>query len=373
MAEKLKIYACSGIGSTDGKYTYWLDNTQTVSNTQAVNTLLAHINSLYTRITYLHGISDQEKIQALNEIDWMCVALDAAQKFTDDDQKLYHAGEVISVMIQDGAFDFDSLDNTERDQHLDELLSRAAEMYADPDIKTEDLGFMEDWQSLVVDRNKVGLSKQQQQVSKKALAKAVKGLGKVDESWKENEDIAQYLTKAGTYFLYLYFTDEQLAKLPDVFKKKRQRQERIYNYCKAYFVDVYGSEAEMQEIIRTGIVQEFKEQPEDLCVAIAEGKKKGVGVITTAIVIGIKELITIITIVAGVLIAVVAAICDCVYKSNVAKYAAMDSKIINEGVPDPDDYEGLSFEGTALGTGTKKTNWLTVGLIGAAALLLLKK
>ena len=48
MSEKLKIYACSGIGSTDPQkpVEYFTDGTSTVSNTQAVNTILARINAL---------------------------------------------------------------------------------------------------------------------------------------------------------------------------------------------------------------------------------------------------------------------------------------------------------------------------------------
>ena len=376
MAERLKIYACSGIGETKSDYIYWTDNTDTISNTQAVNTLLVRINSLYTRITYLHGISDKERIQALNEIDMYCVMLDAAKRFKDDEKMLYHAGEVISVMDQDGAFDFDSLDNAERDQHLDGLLSRAAEMYGDETIKSEDLAFMADWKDQIIARNKVGLDAEQQNTTKKAMAKAVKGvkgIGAADEAWMQDKEISKYLTKAGTYFLYLYFTKDQLAKLPDVFAKKQKYQQRIYNYCKAYFVDVYGSEEDMQEVIRTGIIQEFKEDPNDLCNAIAEGKRKGVGFIITAITIGAKEFITILAIVASTLIAIVYAICDCVYKSNVKKYAAMESSIVDGGVPDPEDYDGLDFSGSALGGGSSKSKWLPVALVGAAALLLLKK
>ena len=55
MAERLKIYACSGIGESaepqQKMWDYWTDNTDCVSNTQAVNTLIALINRNYIEVT----------------------------------------------------------------------------------------------------------------------------------------------------------------------------------------------------------------------------------------------------------------------------------------------------------------------------------
>lgn len=364
MAERLKIYACSGIGEAKSDYIYWTDNTDTISNTQAVNTLLVRINSLYTRITYLHGISDKEKIQALNEIDMYCVMLDAAKRFKNDEKMLYHAGEVISVMDTDGAFDFDSLDNTERDQHLDGLLSRAAEMYGDETIKSEDLAFMADWKDQIITRNKVGLSKEEQTASRKALKKATKainGIGAADPAWMDNEELSKYLTKAGTYFLYLYFTDAQLAKLPSIFKVKRKDQQTIYNHCKRFFIDVYGSEEDMQEIIRNGIRQEFHDEPEKVCADVFSGKRESIGIATEIIVAIINAIVTLL----GVL---VTALCNMATQRDIAKYGSLKQETIDEGVPNGDDFKGLNF-----GSETKKSSWVAIALAGAAALLLFKK
>ena len=375
MSDKLKIYACSGIGEAEQKptYTYWTDNTDTVSKTQAVNSLLVLINSTYTEFKYLQ-LTPGERLQHLNDIDLYTVCLEAAKRYTEDSDALYKAGTVIGGMISAGDFNYQELDESKRDEHLDELIEKANEAF-ESELLTEKQNdvFNQWWKETIVSRNKVGLSKTAQKKSMQALNQAVKGLGDVDESWKENKDIAQYLTKAGTYFLYLFFTDAQLSKLPKKFRVKRQYQTRIYNYCKAYFVDVYGSEADMQEIIRNGIIQEFKETPEALCAAIASGKPKGVGVITTAIVIGAKEFITILAVVAGALIAIVTAICDAVYKSNVQKYAAMERSVIEGGTPDAEDYDGLEFGDDGLfGKESNKSWWLLAGA-GVLALLLARK
>ena len=378
MSGKLKIYACSGIGETDNKaFAYWTDGTNTVSNTQAVNTLLAKINLAWAQCTQMQ-ISNEDKIALLNEIDWLSVALDAAKRFKGDNEKLYHAGEVISDMAKNGAFEGTSTDLCEREEHLEELIEKANGLYSDDAIKSEDPEFMAWWKNTIVARNKVGLNFGEQQNSRKVLKKAaekiksIKGIGDVDASWTENEDIAQYLTQAGMYFLYLYFTDAQLAKLPGVFKVKHQKQLRTYNYCKSYFVDVYGSEEDMQDIIRAGIIKDCKDEPEQVCEDIASGKRKdGIGYLFGAATAaaGIKMLIELLAVISTLVVGIISAICSMVAQTNVARYAALDREVVESSVPDASDYDGLNFGG---GTGAA-SSWLPIVAIGAGLLLLLKK
>lgn len=370
MADKLKIYACSGIGSTDGaKYTYWTDNTNTVENTQAVNQLLVGINSIYTQITYLRNISKEEKISGLNQIDMLSVCLDAFKRYKDDEEKLLNAGKAISIMVVDGDFESELLDNDARDSHLDELLDKAKDLYDEDGLQFADNEFEEYWRGLMA-YNRVGLSKDEQKITISTIKKAasnVKKIGAADDSWKDNDDISKYLNNAGRYFLYLYFTDAQIAKLPDIFRKRRQYQERIYNYCKSYFVGLYGTEDDMREVIRMGIIKDTGDEPENICAAIASGKQKGVGIVwTTQLILGL--------VMAGValIVGIVQAICNAVYKSNTAKYAAMNNAIIEGGAPNESDCDGLNIGGnTAISQ--KNNNWLWIAAAGAAALLLLKK
>ena len=368
MADRLKIYACSGIGETENKpLGYWLDGTDTISNTQAVNTLLVKINAARILANRLQTISKEERIALLNEIDWLSVALDAAKRFKGDNEKLYHAGEAISDMAKNGAFEGTSTDLREREERLEELIEKANELYSDDAVKSEDPEFMAWWKNTIVARNKVGLNFGQQQNSRKALKKAaeqIKGIGAADESWKENKDLSEYLLKGSEYFLYLYFTDAQLAKLPGIFKVKRQKQLRTYNYCKSLFVDVYGSEEDMQDIIVAGITDYFGAKPEQVCEDITSGKRKvsGIGLATSIIVALISAAVTIVT-------AVISAICSMVAQTNVAKYGALDREVVESSVPDASDYDGLNFSG---GTGTA-SSWLPIVAIGAGLLLLLKK
>lgn len=368
MADRLKIYACSGIGETDkNPIGYWLDGTDTISNTQAVNTLLVKINTARIFANRLQTISKEERIALLNEIDWLSVALDAAKRFKGDNEKLYHAGEVISDMAKNGAFDGQSTDLREREERLEELIEKANSLYSDDAVKSEDPEFMAWWKNTIVARNKVGLNFGQQQNSRKALKKAadqIKGIGAADESWKENKDLSEYLLKGSEYFLYLYFTPAQLDKLPAVFKAKKNKQLKTYNYCKSLFVDIYGSEEDMQDIIVSGITDYFGATPEQVCEDITSGKRKvaGIGIATEIIVALISAAVTIVT-------AVISAICAMVAQTNVAKYGALDREVVESSVPDASDYDGLNFGG---GTGTA-SSWFPIVAIGAGLLLLLKK
>lgn len=387
MSGKLKIYACSGIGSTDTqkRVGYWLDDTNTLSNTQAVNTLLARINEKYIAATRLVHMERDEKITLLNDVDLLQVALEAAKRFKDSDEQLRHAGEVICEMWQHGAFNYDALDARKREDHLDELLGKFDEAVSDTTpVQDLDQDFMDWWQETVVARNHVGLDQEQQQTARKALKKAteqIKGIGKVDwekynnGDWLENPDLAKYLTDGATYFLYTYFTDEQIAQLPSAFRRKRIGQKKIYDYCKSLFVTTYGTEQDMQRIIRAGIMDELQVTPEQYCEEVVSGKRdpEAVGFLfgAASAAEGIKILLELLSIIASVLIGIISAICSMVAQTNVAKYAAIDRQAVETNVPDASDYDGLNLGGNSLLGGNNSL--VTVAIIAAGALLLLKK
>lgn len=379
MSNKLKIYACSGIGSTDQSkpFVYYTDGTSTVSNTQAVNTILARINALYIEANMLRGLSNEKRLDLLCEVDAYSVALEAAKRYAGDNDQLYRAGQVIDLMIHDGLFEYDSTDDNKRNEHLDELITKFYELMNDGQpIANENPTFAIWWNENIIARDRVGLDKESQEATKKALKKAVsgiKGIGTIDPNWQNDPNISNYLLNASEYFLYRYLSDAQIAKLPKIFQVKRNYQNRIYNYCKAYFVNIYGSESEMQSIIRAGIIKEFGNTPEQVCeVIVKTGKKpEQVGEIVVSAVLGAAEIIKIITICAAVVIAIVGAICDCIYKSNVAKYASMERSVIDSGVPDKTDYEGMGL--TPGGGSVRKKDSGAAGILAAfaGALLLL--
>ena len=368
MADRLKIYACSGIGETDEKYSYWLDNTKTVSNTQAVNNLLAIINEAYAEVTYLRYLTNAQKIQLLNEIDLYCVALDAAKRFKDDNQKLYHAGEVIAVMLNDGSFEYDSLNNAERDQHLDDLIAKASDMYGDETINTDDVIFMDTWQAEVINLNKVGLSDGTQKEITKALKK-VKVKGVSGKDYEEIPDLAKYLNDAADYFLYTFFTDEQLAKLPRVFKKKAEQQWKIYDYCLVLFTESCGNKSAMDRIIRAKLIERYSVTPEDVCQDIVNGKRSvsGIGQLS------ISAILTILTkVVVPIVLAIIGAIVGVVSKKYSEKYKAIDQIAIDGGIPSGEDFNGFD-EGKTPFAPKKSSTSIILCVAALSALLFMNK
>lgn len=359
MSEKLKIYACSGIGNADVEYNYWLDNTNTACNTQAVNTLLSMINLNYSEVKNLN-IPTSDVVSRLNKIDLLTVAMYYAQVYSNAPEDLHRAGQVIGCLLDKGTFDFDSLSNEERDRHLDELFEIVADVISDDTLKASQ-SFTEWWQRTVEDKNVVFLSKEQQDTIAKVLGKSGDGIGKAGDEWENNKDLAEYLNKASEYFLYTYFTDEQLKRLPQVFRSKKRVQEQTYDYCKAMYVGVYGSEDSMRNVIRAGIIDYFKATPEQVCEKIA-GEKEGVGLLLT-----VAEIVSIIIACISAVTTILASILSCVAQIKVAQYQSIDTQAAQAATPNQDDFSGLDFS-----DGKKSsTMWLVAAV--AALYLIFKK
>ena len=376
MADRLKIYACSGIGenaeSQEQLWEYWNDNTDCISNTQAVNTLLLLINRNYIEITRLAGMTREDKIANLNDIDVYVLCLHAAQHCAQHYKKLEKAGAVIGDMILNGAFDLQSLNAVERDANLDSLFDKFEELYSGDHELAENPEFEAWFNENVVARNKVGLSSAAQATVKKSLKTAKIG---ASGDYTENADLAKYFADSGTYFLYTYFTDEQLAKLPRVFTQKKRLQMKTYNYCKSLYVDVYGSEAEMREIIRMDIVNRFEQEPESVCAGIVSGDVRPIGLLLFGLsgAAALKALLALIAAIASVLIALITSICETVAKKNNEKYASINEAAVQASMPTETDYAGFKGSGT---TNVTKAggSWWTYLLLGGAALgLILSK
>ncbi len=73
---------------------------------------------------------------------------------------------------------------------------------------------------------KVGLDEKQRKIVTNVLEK------KIAVSGTAQGDLAEHIDKAGTYFLYTYFTEDQLNQLPRYFRSKAKGQKRIYEYDK---------------------------------------------------------------------------------------------------------------------------------------------
>lgn len=352
MAKTLSIYACSGIGANPNaeqqKYDYWLDNTNTITNTQAVNSLLVRINTDAIEILNLN-LTDDEVLERLNEIDWYATTLYFLQQYQDKASELLQAKMAIGKAWDNGLFDYVEFDNRKRDLHLDEVIQKVSEYMDDDNIQEPSSTFSEWWEQEIASKNQHGFTQEQQQKLQEALSKnKVSGIG---ANYDANPDLASYLNNAGEYFLYTYATDEQIAQLPAEFKRKRSIQRSVYNYCKNMYVGVYGSEQAMQEVIYSGIVRDCKTTPEKAIEAIvatynSRSDVSGVGVISEATIFFIQitiALIKVITMLLTVVLAIVAVICECVKAIEVAKWQSVDKQLVDSAIPAPEDYNDFNL------------------------------
>lgn len=369
MSNKLKIYACSGIGSNAGgkdvaAVTYFTDNTNATTNTQAVNSLLSRIN-YNNALLQAVSTSNAEAIDLCNEIDLYTFSLSYIKDYSHDTAKLRAAGVAIGNMLADGAFYCNSLKDDVREAHLIELDNLIRTEFGRGTI-SRNPEFEQWWKENVMDLNKTYLTSSQAAQVDNALSDAVSGIGAVYDGWRNDKELSKLLTKGSEFFLYLYFTDEQLKQLPKIYKEKKWKQQDVYQHCKDKFVGIYGSEADMQRIITSGIIQYFGAKPSEVCAKIvASPRESGIGpAIIDDIIIAIITAIA--TIIAAVMSVIVAAI-----NKEAAKYQAITQETIDEGCPDEEDFEG--FE--ALETAKKKQkqkNMLTIAALAAGAYFLLK-
>ena len=179
--------------------------------------------------------------------------------------------------------------------------------------------------------------------------------GKIGATVKEDYgDLNKYLYDGGTYFLYLYIPEEKRSSLPYKIRRKIRKQQQVYDYCKKCFCaengGIYGSEADMQRIIRDGIKEDFKGQtPEQVCTFMLN--QEGTGFVMTA-----SALATIISAVLTFILGIIGLILNYASAVAVAKYAVPEDP--DSGCPDGDDVALFGKSG--------KT-WLWIA--GGAALL----
>lgn len=349
MKKGLAIYACSGVGDNEEKtLQYYLEGTNTVANTQAQNSLLLCINEQYTALRYLCETEDDRKL-CLNRMDLYAVCFYFAQLYQNDQEKLEHVGYILNEYMENGKLAIDSTDLAQHDANVGAIIDLVA-AYDQNKAVPRDTTFTNWYFRVVASRNVVGLTAEQQKAAEQALKHdAISGA--------DYGDISKYLNDAGEYFLYLYFTDAELAKLGSRFRIKAKKQKEVYNYCLHIFVQLYGSEEDMKRIIRNGIIQRFNATPEEVVDTIMSGGDiKGVGIAT-------EVLCAIVLAVATVVCIAVAGIISAVQAVQVAKYTVPEDT--DSGVPEDEINDWINSK-------SKNSAVLYAGLGVLAAFLLTK-
>lgn len=303
--------------------------------------MLSNINLARTEIAYL-SLSKDEILNRLNYIDLCALIENVAERFADNLEELRVAGTVITFMLSKGLFDScKSIDENERAEHLDKLFSVFDELMQSGDVDVDERE-TKWWDDEVIQYCKVGLNEKQRVLVREALEKAKS----INGTSGGVNDLAEHLDKAGTYFLYTYFTEEQLRKLPKRFRQRKNIQMRVYHYDLQLWKVTYGKgEQAFEQTVRAGVIRQLGDQPENICRDIIEGKRdsESIGITPEILAILIDALVSI-------LLAVINAIANAVAKVYMKKYEAVTEEDIDLGCPQGSDMKNVKKAG--LGSNT---------------------
>lgn len=199
------------------------------------------------------------------------------------------------------------------------------------------------------------------------LAKANRVTSDLENAgWQRNETLRKYLGSSddggcAEYFLYIFIPDSDLSKYNATIYKKRKQQIKTFEYVRQLFLDHdYGTEAELLDVIRTGIEKTFGTSVESVLFDIRSGKREAVGEpISMAVAMIISAVISLV-------VAVISGVISYCKEVKVAKYTAPTFQELSDSAPAPEDYKDPSEEDKK-----EKDKKLTYGLLAGVALLIL--
>lgn len=186
-----------------------------------------------------------------------------------------------------------------------------------------------------------------------------------DSGWMRNETLRKYLgtSKDGgcaEYFLYIFIPESDLAKYNVTIYRKRQGQLKTYAYVRELFVGHdYGTESELQSIIRNGIEKTFGLSVETVLDEIRTGKREGIGVVAVELIVAIIYAI------ASIIVAVISGVVQYAQSVEVAKYTAPTYQELEDSAPAVTDFTQKSKQ--------KGLIWATVVGVGLMLIGTLKK
>lgn len=182
--------------------------------------------------------------------------------------------------------------------------------------------------------------------------------------WERNETLRKYLGSSNDggcaeYFLYIFIPESDLAKYNVTIYRKRQGQLKTYEYVRELFVGHdYGTENELQSIIRNGIETTFGVSVETVLDEIRTGKRESIGIATEIIV-------AIISAVVSIVLAVISGVIQYAQSVKIAKYTAPTYQELEDSAPAATDFTQKTKQ--------KGLIWATVAGLGLILIGTLKK
>ena len=182
--------------------------------------------------------------------------------------------------------------------------------------------------------------------------------------WERNETLRKYLGSSNDggcaeYFLYIFIPESDLAKYNVTIYRKRQGQLKTYAYVRELFVGHdYGTENELQSIIRNGIETTFGVSVETVLDEIRTGKRESIG-------IAVEIIVAIIQAVVSIVLAVISGVIQYAQSVKIAKYTAPTYQELEDSAPAATDFTQKTKQ--------KGLIWATVAGIGLMLIGILKK
>lgn len=194
--------------------------------------------------------------------------------------------------------------------------------------------------------------------------------------WEDNYTLKKYLSEGAEYFLYTYINPQEMYLYPKKVKDKYYIQMKTRQWIRDIFVNIYGTDADLDNLIRQNIVKTFADHgvrissPEDALKALREGDSYDfVGDISMAVATVLVALISLVTTAIGILANY---FMQKEFEEIRSKYTVPTEESILSGTPNASDWPDLD---EALGTEQQKagaSKWMLLALIPTALYMMFK-
>ena len=188
--------------------------------------------------------------------------------------------------------------------------------------------------------------------------------------WEDNYTLKKYLSEGAEYFLYTYINPQEMYLYPKKVKDKYYIQMKTRQWIRDIFVNIYGTDEDLDKLIRQNIVKTFADHganvssPEEVLRRLQAGEEYEF--------IGISDVVlaAIITAVIGLVSTCIGYLVDYFMKKEFeeirSKYTVPTAESILSGTPNASDWPNLD---EALGTKQQTagaSKWMLLALIPTA-------
>ena len=358
----LNIYKVSGVAKVgyNDRVKYWLAGTNDLANTRAVNYVLSELNLCNTTLSYTED--KEERVDLMNLIDLYTIVLEGL--FAVQQSEVYSIetiGQVISNMVVNDLYNSTSDDITVRTNNLDALITKFENLLVNiPENIETDADFDLWWDNVIVDNN--------YNDTPQNVLKNYENIAKVGSD-DEEVTLAQKTSDAGPTFLYLFMTDEQLARCNKKIKKRYNIEVQKWKWETKICRGAYEAQA-IYNMYKNGCTLYYGMTPEKKIQELIEynnnKKRNKVGEPATAIISAVVALV-------GLIISLIYFVLD-IYKITYEYDEDYEDGVPDQSADGWDFGDALNSDGNLTGnnsTTTKSSNtMLYIGIAVAAFLFL---